>query len=115
MREAAESQLATVEKDNEKKRLDITRLRGELERMREEAQITKIVASQAQSNGSQADDELLREIGNVVGNNEINTAADLIPYISELNSVRSAQRAMRQAKEAGIVSKNGAGYKKCLD
>ena len=104
----AEKRLQAVERENEAKRAEIERLRGEIERQLDKGRITQPVTPSVVP-----DLALLTEIRDIVSRETIKRAADLQPYVSGLNSLRSTQRALRQAVDAGMIKKNGAGYKIC--
>ncbi len=104
----AEKRLQAVERENEAKRAEIERLRGEIERQLDKGRITQPVTPSVVP-----DLALLTEIRDIVSRETIKRAADLQPYVSGLNSLRSTQRALRQAVDAGMIAKNGAGYKIC--
>ena len=55
------------------------------------------------------DQALIDEVQRVVDLYEVKKAADLQEYMG-IDSLRSAQRILKLAKDAGAVSKNGAGY-----
>lgn len=111
----AEKRLQAVERENEAKRAEIERLRGEIERQLDKGRITQPVTPSVVPDEelSDADLALLTEIREIVSRETIKRAADLQPYVSGLNSLRSTQRALRQAVDAGMIAKNGAGYKIC--
>lgn len=56
------------------------------------------------------DEQTVEMVAEIVKSAQIRKAADLLHYL-DLGSERSAQRALKMAKDAGAVEKNGAGYK----
>ena len=72
-------------------------------------QIAEMAASPPAAPSAGEDQALIDEVQRVVDLYEVKKAADLQAYMG-IDSLRSAQRILKLAKDAGAVSKNGAGY-----
>lgn len=123
-RDALRRQLAETRKQASQAAQEAAALRRQLDQTQAQpaaappAQAAQPAPASAPPSADLAGDEFsaeelaqIEEIRQIVANNRIQTAADLVDHAAGINSQRSAQRWIRKAKEAGAITKNGAGYR----